>query len=113
MATNDHAETVRAWLGAVDERRFSDAQALLTDDWVDTGPDSETTRDDFVDTARAMLGDSDLRLTIHTQVVSNNHVATYLSWIGEAVRVDALRLDAVRDGKLCDSHFSITPASVG
>ena len=113
MSDDGDAGVVRAWLTAIDERRFEDAHALLGDGWVDRGPgDFAFDRDAFLATADAMFSDNDLRLTIHGQVPTGGHGATQLSWADDSQQMDVLRLDVVSDGKVTDSHFH-TDADLG
>jgi hypothetical protein len=110
---DDGISTVKAWLTAIDQRRFKDAQALLDEGWVDYGPgDFVVTREAFLAGAEVRFGGSDLRLTIHNQVAADDYVATQLSWVSGLERFDVLRLDLVRNGKVSTSCFT-TGADLG
>ena len=113
MSDDDAAGVVRAWLTAIDERRFEDGLALLDDGWVDRGPGGFAfDKNAFLATADAMFSGNDLRLTIHGQLATNGHVATQLSWADDTQQMDVLRLDVVDDGKVAHSHFH-TDAELG
>lgn len=113
MASDDDAGVVRAWITAIDERRFEDALGLLGEGWVEHGSGGFVLdRGTFVATSEAMFSGVDLRVAIHAQVANNGYVATQLSWADDSQHVDVLRLDAVRDGRLSDSRF-YTAADMG